>query len=270
MGTTTFFDKVRQQPLMALFFFIGLTIVIFVIATLFNLLYQQLVLNPDNFLAVSRDSAVLRSIWLTLYTSFIATLFALLAGIPLAYVLARKEFFGKQIIEAFIDIPVIIPHTVAGIALFSLLMKKGTVGSVFASLGIVFQDSMWGIVAAMFFVSYPFFVNSAKDGFLSVSPNLEHVSRTLGASQWRTFFSISLPLSIRHIASGAIMAWARGVSEFGAVVVLAYYPMIASTLILYKFNTGGLQESQPIAVLLILICFVTFICLRLLSNTRRR
>jgi molybdate/tungstate transport system permease protein len=66
------------------------------------------------------------------------------------------------------------------------------------------------------------------------------------------------------------MAWARGVSEFGAVVVLAYYPMIASTLILYKFNTGGLQESQPIAVLLILICFVTFICLRLLSNTRRR
>ncbi len=190
-------------------------------------------------------------------------------GIPLAYVLARHRFPGKHVLEALIDIPIIIPHTVAGIALFSLLMRKGTVGSVFESLGIVFQDSLWGIVAAMFFVSYPFFVNAAKEGFASVNPNYERVARTLGASQARAFRNIALPLAAPNIVSGAIMSWARGVSEFGAVVIIAYYPMIASTLILYRFNTGGLQESQPIAVLLIIICFITFLTMRLVSRKTR-
>jgi molybdate/tungstate transport system permease protein len=147
-------------------------------------------------------------------------------------------------------------------------MKRGAVGGFFESIGVVFQDSMWGIVAAMLFVSYPFFVNAAKDGFASVNPNYENVARTLGASQSHAFFHITLPLSIRNIISGAIMSWARGVSEFGAVVVIAYYPMIASTLILYRFNTGGLSESQPIAVLLIIMCFVTFLAFRIVSKKK--
>jgi len=248
----------------------GLVIVLFVFITLFNLLYKQLLLDPGNFFSIVTDSMVLRSIWLTLYASFLATLIAVVLGIPLAYFMARHDFFGKQLLEAFIDIPIIIPHTVAGIALFSLLMRKGTVGSVFENLGIVFQDSLWGIVVAMLFVSYPFFVNAAKEGFASVNPNLERVARTLGASQWRSFYNISLPLASPHIISGAIMSWARGISEFGAVVVIAYYPMIASTMIFYRFNTGGLQESQPIAVLLILICFLTFALFRYFSRKRRR
>ncbi len=259
----------KRNPLSVIFFLIGIIIIIFVIATLFNLLFRQLIVNTDNFIRVSQDSAVLRSIWLTLYTSFIATIISVVLGTPLAYVLARHRFPGRQVLEALIDIPVIIPHTVAGIALFSLLMRKGTVGSVFESLGIVFQDSLWGIVAAMFFVSYPFFVNAAKEGFVSVNPNYERVARTLGASQARAFRTIALPLAAPNIVSGAIMSWARGVSEFGAVVIIAYYPMIASTLILYRFNTGGLQESQPIAVLLIIICFVTFLTMRLVSRKKR-
>jgi len=260
----------RRNPLSFIFLIIGFGIILFVGAALFNLIYKTLFLNTDNFIAIMRDPAVLRSIWLTLYTSFIATLISIFFGIPIAYVLARHDFPGKQLIESIIDIPIIIPHTVAGIALFSLLMRKGTVGGIFESLGIVFQDSMWGIVAAMLFVSYPFFVNSAKEGFASINPNIEKVARTLGASQSHAFFHITLPLSIRHILSGAIMSWARGVSEFGAIVVIAYYPMIASTLILYRFNTGGLSESQPIAVLLILICFVTFLAFRMASKKKWR
>ena len=259
---------VRRNPLSSLFFLIGMTIILFVIAVLFNMLVRQLVINTDGFLAIARDSAVVRSIWLTLYTSFLATVIAVVLGIPLAYVMARHSFPGKDVLSAIIDIPVIIPHTVAGIALFSLLMRRGAVGSFFEQLGIVFQDSMWGIVAAMFFVSYPFFVNAAIEGFSSVDPNYERVARTLGANQWRAFRNIALPLARPHLLSGAIMAWARGVSEFGAVVIIAYYPMIASTLILYRFNTGGLGQSQPIAVLLILICFVTFLAMRM--ATRRR
>ena len=262
MNARNIANSVRRNPISFPFLCIGLLIIVFVAATLFNLLYRQLVLNLPNFLSVAKDPAVMRSIWLTLYTS------AIILGIPLAYFLARHEFKGKQVLEAIIDVPIIIPHTVAGIALFSLLMRKGAVGGVFERLGIVFQDSMWGIVAAMLFVSYPFFVDSAKEGFMSVNPNYERVARTLGASQWYSFLHIALPLSMRHILSGAIMSWARGVSEFGAVIVLAYYPLIASTLILYKFNTGGLSESQPIAVMLILICFVTFVAFRLISKGR--
>lgn len=261
--------RIKRNPLSFSFFIIGFLIVLFVICALSNMLYDQLIISPEAFFNTLRDTYVLKSIGLTLYASFLATLLAILLGIPLAYVLARHTFYGKNFIEAFIDIPVIIPHTVAGIALFSLLMRKGTVGSLFERLGIVFQDSLWGIVLAMFFVSYPFFVNAARDGFKSVNPNLERIARTLGATQWKSFYHIALPLAAPHLLSGAIMSWARGISEFGAVIIIAYYPMIASTLILYRFNTHGLAGSQPIAVLLILICFVTFTALRLVSKKKR-
>lgn len=258
----------RRNPISFIFFFIGFLLIILVVGTLFNLLFKQLVISPSNFIAILKDPSVLKSIGLTLYASFLATILAVLFGTPLAYAIARNNFYGKNIIEAIIDVPVIIPHTVAGIALFSLLSIRSPVGSVFANLGIVFQDSLWGIVIAMLFVSYPLFVNSAKEGFKSVNPNYERVARTLGASQLKSFYQIALPLSYHHLISGAIMSWARGISEFGAVVVIAYYPMIASTLIFYRFNTGGLKESQPIAVLLILLCFVIFLFLRLISKKK--
>lgn len=261
--------RIKRNPLSFTFFFLGFLIIIFVLGTLFKMLYEQLIINPEIFIHTLKDSYVLQSIGLTLYSSLLATILAVMLGIPLAYALARHEFYGKNFIEAVIDIPVIIPHTVAGIALFSFLMKKGVVGSFFERLGIVFQDSLWGIVVAMFFVSYPFFINAAKEGFKSINPNLERVARTLGATQWKSFYTIALPLATPHLLSGAIMSWARGISEFGAVIIIAYYPMIASTLILYRFNTHGLAGSQPIAVLLILICFITFIALRLVSKKKR-
>ncbi|NPV51291.1 MAG: ABC transporter permease [Candidatus Methanofastidiosum sp.] len=264
------FSEIRRNPLLILFFIFGMLIVVYIIAALSNMLYSQLVLHPGDFIAIIKDPDVLKSIWLTLYTSFLGTLIGVILGIPLAYILARYEFHGKDIIEAIVDIPIIIPHTVAGIALFSLLMKRGVVGMAFSKIGIVFQDNMWGIVMAMFFVSCPFFVGTVREGFKSVNPNLESVARTLGASQWKSFYQIALPLTSRHIFSGAIMSWARGISEFGAIIIIAYYPMIASTLILARFNTNGLLGSQPIAVLLIIICFITFVALRLVSKRGRR
>lgn len=260
------YSELRRNPLLIVFFILGMLIVVYIIATLSNMLYTQLILNPKDFIDVIKDPLVLESIWLTFYTSFIATVIAVALGIPLAYILARYEFYGKGIIEAVVDIPIIIPHTVAGIALFSLLMRRGAVGTAFSKLGVVFQDNMWGIVMAMLFVSCPFFVGAAREGFKSINPNLERVARTLGASQWESFYQIALPLNFRHIFSGAIMSWARGISEFGAIIIIAYYPMVASTLILSRFNSDGLKGSQPIAVLLILVCFVTFVILRLLSK----
>jgi len=261
---------VRSKRLSLIFSVVGSMLILFTLLVLFNMVFRQLVLDPRGFLEAINDPMVVSSILLTLYTSFLATLIAVILGTPLAYVLARHDFFGKNVVESFIDVPVIIPHSVAGIALFALLHSRSAVGTAFSNLGIVFEDSLWGIVAAMLFVSGSFYVNAAREGFQSINPRIERVARTLGASQWQAFYKVTLPLAIRHLFSGAVMAWARGISEFGAVIMIAFYPMIAPVLIYYRFTTHGLEGSQPIAVLLIIVCFGTFMVLRLSTKYWRR
>jgi molybdate/tungstate transport system permease protein len=260
----------ERYPLSAVFSLIGSTLILFTVLTLLNMVFKQVINQPGGLLEAVSDPIVVKSITLTLYASLLATFVAVIFGTPLAYVLARHDFPGKSIVEAIIDVPIIIPHSVAGIALYTLLMRRSAIGSAFNNLGVVFEDSLWGIVAAMFFVSAPFFVNAAREGFHSVDPRLERVARTLGASQWKAFRKVTLPLSLRHLLSGAIMSWARGISEFGAVIMIAFYPMIAPVLIYYRFTTQGLKGSQPIAVLLIIICVTVFLGLRLYSNRWRR
>ncbi len=220
-------------------------------------------------LETAQEQAVIASIWLTLRASLYATLFCLIFGVPLAYLLARHDFWGKSIIEALIDLPVIIPHTAAGIALLTVFGRKFFLGRFFKTLGLGFVGETAGIVVAMCFVSLPFLVNAAKEGFRSVNPRLEKVARTLGASPWKAFWEITLPLSRRHIFSGATMMWGRGISEFGAVVILAYHPMTAPVLIFERFNAYGLKYSQPAAVLLLIICLVVFIGLRSLNAGKK-
>lgn len=214
------------------------------------------------------DKTVWDSIFLTYYAALISTLIAIIFGTPLAYILSRYDFQGKSIVEGIVDVPVVIPHTVAGIALLAVFGSNGLVGS-FSP--IKFVDALPGIVVAMLFVSIPIYLNTAKEGFASVNLRLEQVARTLGASPAKVFFTISLPLVIRHIAAGAIMAWARAISEFGAVVVIAYYPMVAPTLIYERFLSTGLSAARPIAVILILLSLAVFVILRiLLWNKKER
>jgi molybdate/tungstate transport system permease protein len=254
--------SIKNHHLSLIFLFVGSLLILFTILTLFNMIFRQIVFDIEGLLEAAADPVVIESIVLTLYCSFLATLIAAILGTPLAYVLARHDFPGKSIVESVIDVPVIIPHSVAGIALYALFMSRSPVGGAFSNIGIIFEDSMWGIVVAMLFVSAPFYVNAAREGFQSINPRLERVARTLGASPWKSFYKITLPLSVRHLFSGAVMAWARGISEFGAVIMIAFYPMIAPVLIFYRFTTHGLRGSQPIAVLLILICIGVFILLR--------
>ena len=215
------------------------------------------------------DEEVRSSIGLTFYASLIATAIAFLCGVPLAYLLARVDFAGKQLIEGLVDLPIVVPHSAAGIALLMVLGRRAPLGKAFGLLGIKFVSSLPGIVAAMLFVSLPFLVNSAREGFEAVSPRLERVARTLGASPWRTFWSVSFPLAWRSILSGMILMWARGISEFGAVVILAYHPMVAPILIYERFESFGLNYARPIATLMILICLATFTALRLAAGRRR-
>jgi molybdate/tungstate transport system permease protein len=212
------------------------------------------------------DPIVKYAIWLSIETAFYATCIALVLGIPLAYLLARKDFFGKAFIKSIVDLPVVIPHTVAGIALLTVFGAHGIIGAPLENASIKFVDAMPGIVVAMLFVSIPFVINSAQDGFEAVDRRLENVARNLGASRLKTFTTITLPLASRNIFTGSIMAWARAVSEFGAVIILVYYLKVAPTLIYDKFIEGGLYASRPVAILLILVCLTVFIVLRFVTT----
>ncbi len=210
------------------------------------------------------------AVLLTFAASAAATVVALVLGVPLAYVLARADFPGKALVEAVIDLPVVVPHSAAGIALLMVFGRSGAVGRAFAALGVRFVSAVPGIVIAMLFVSLAFLVNAARDGFRSVDPRLEAVARTLGATPWEAFWQVALPLAWRNILSGVIMMWARGLSEFGAVVILAYHPMVAPVLIFERFESYGLAYARPVATLVILISLFVFFLLRWVSRDATR
>jgi len=226
--------------------------------------------DPGLLLAAIRDKEVFHSITLTLECAGYATLLALVFGVPLAYLLARFSFWGKSFIEAAINIPIIIPHAAAGIALLTVLSHGFVVGDIVKMTNVQIIDTKLGITIAMFFVSSPFLINNAIIAFNSFDAKLEKNCPDAWRWFWRTFFAISLPLSFRGIIKGALMMWGRGISEFGAVVILAYHPMITSTLIFERFESYGLKHSKPVAALLILLCLVFFSFIIYAGNSHAR
>ncbi|MCD6305800.1 MAG: ABC transporter permease [Deltaproteobacteria bacterium] len=217
-----------------------------------------------------RDKDVLRSIWLSIYASGTAALISFVCGTPLAYLLARTRFKGKQMVESIIDLPIVIPHPVVGIAILSIAGRNHWIGQALSDLGIRIMGSVTGIITVLTFVGLPFYINTAKEGFGAISPRLEKVSRSLGASMTSTFFRITFPLAWRSMVIGLIMCTARAISEFGAVVIVAYHPMIAPVMIYERFEAYGLKYSQPVAVWLVLVCLCLFLALRILTLRRPR
>lgn len=212
------------------------------------------------------DEEVTSSIWLTISLSMAATFIFAAASLPFAWLLARKKFIFKRLITGIIDLPVVIPHTAAGIALLGIVSRNSPVGKLAASLGFDFVGHPSGIMIAMAFASLPFFINSARDGFSMVPERLEKAALNLGASPFRVFCTISVPLAMRQIISGCVMMFARGMSEFGAVVIIAYHPMVAPILIYERFSSFGLQYARPVAVILIILSISFFLIMRLFSK----
>jgi len=219
----------------------------------------------DSYMQTLKDTEVINSIFLTMKVSLFATLFVLFTGLPLAYIIARYDFIGKSLLESLIDIPTMVPHTAAGIA---LLMTFGSqnIQNFLESLGLGFIDSTTGIMAAMMFLSAPYLINSAKEGFKNVDVKLENISRSLGAGPFETFMKIVIPNAKKDIINGMLMMWARGLGEFGAVVIIAYHPMIAPVLIYDRFINFGLNYSAPVAALMIIFSVMIFLSIRWLNN----
>ena len=246
---------------------LGALLVLFIIGPLLRLL---LLATPESLRQALHDQELLASIALTLGTATAATLIGVLLGVPLAYLLARRSFRGRRLVEALVELPVVIPHPVAGIALLLFLGRHSTVGGFFARLGVEFVNHVPGIVAGMLFVSVPILVSGAREAFRTIDPRLERVARTLGDGPAVSFRRVTLPLAGRGILAAAVLAWARSVSEFGAIVILTYNPQVASVLIYDRFTTIGLPAAVPAALLLLAVALGVFALVRVLQPVERR
>jgi molybdate/tungstate transport system permease protein len=244
----------------------GALLLLFVLVPLLNTLVRT---SSSVLWATLTDADVLASLGLTFYAAAWATVLAMFTGVPLAYLLARHNFAGKRWVEGIINLPIVVPHTAAGIALLTVFGRQGLVGQPMGAIGMRFTDDVPGVIVGMLFVSLPFLVNAAREAFAMVDPELEGVAQTMGASRWQAFCYVALPLAWRGIVAGAVMMWGRGISEFGAVVILAYYPKIIPVLAYERFAGFGLTAAQPVAVILILASLVVFVLLQVLLVPRQ-
>jgi molybdate/tungstate transport system permease protein len=242
-------------------------LVLFIVGPLLRLL---LFTSPQSLGEALRDAELRDSIVLTVVTASLATLIGVVLGVPLAYLLARRSFPGRRIVQGLIDLPVVIPHPVAGIALLLFLGRRSELGGALAHIGLEFVSRVPGIVAAMLFVSAPILVSGAREAFRSVDPQLERVARTLGDTAWGAFRRVTLPLAGRGVLAASILAWARSVSEFGSIVILTYNPKVASIFIYDRFTAFGLPAAIPGAVILLLVALMVFVCVRVLQPEDNR
>lgn len=242
-------------------------LVLFIVGPLLRLL---LLATPGSLSEAFRDAELRDSILLTVLTASAATLIGALLGVPLAYLLARRNFPGRRIVQGLIDLPVVIPHPVAGIALLLFLGRRSEVGGALAGIGLEFVSHIPGIVVAMLFVSAPIVVSGAREAFRTVDPQLERVARTLGDTGWGAFRRVTLPLAGRGILAASILAWARSVSEFGSIVILTYNPKVASIFIYDRFTAFGLPAAIPAAVVLLLVALTVFVVVRVLQPEEQR
>lgn len=253
----------RYTPFQLIITLAAALILLFLVAPLAGMFVST---SLSDLFETAKDTEVQQSIKLTLWVSLAATIIFSLAAIPLAYLLARKSFPFKSIVSGITDLPVVIPHSAAGIAILGFVSRDSVLGQMGSAIGLNFVGHPAGIAIAMAFVSLPFLVNAARDGFSGVPVRLEKAALTLGASPARVFFTISLPLAWRSIVSGLILMFARGMSEFGAVIMVAYHPMITPILIYERFGAFGLKYARPVSVLFIMISLAVFIALRMLAR----
>ncbi len=223
----------------------------------------------DGSLAVSLGSrVVLDALWLSLATTSVSLVLTVALGLPLAYVLARRTFRGMGWLEAIVDLPIVLPPSVAGLALLLVLGRRGILAGPLELLGISIPFTTLAVILAQTFVSAPFFIRSARTGIAGVDRDLEDAARVDGASERQLFRSITLPLASAALAAGLVMSWARSLGEFGATIMFAgnvegrtqTLPLVVYS----EFQGGALDASVAAAAILVLAAFGVLVAVRVL------
>jgi molybdate transport system permease protein len=221
----------------------------------------------DGLVPAAATTAVVRdALALSLVTTTSSLVLTVAIGTPLAYVLARHRFRGAAIVESLVDLPIVLPPSVAGLALLLLLGRRGVLGGPLDALGIELPFTTLAVVLAQSFVSAPFYIRSARTGFAGVARDLEDAARVDGASEAQVVRSISLPLAGGSLGAGLVMSWARSLGEFGATIMFAGNiegRTQTLPLVVYgEFQAGNLDASIAAAAILVVAAFGVLIAVR--------
>ena len=219
------------------------------------------------------EEAAREALWLSLRTTLIAVVVVVLVGTPAAYLLALREFPGRPLVLTAIELPLVMPPAVAGIALLAAFGPKGIFGPAIEGAGVelVFQTA--GVVVALIFVSAPFFLRAAVASFEALDPRLLEAARTLGAGPFKAFATVAVPTARGGLASGVALAWGRALGEFGATLLFAgSLQGITRTAPLAIFSDfsepGGFVSALALSAVLILVSAAILLGVKLLGGER--
>lgn len=212
--------------------FLALPMLIFLVLPLVALVTR---IRPSGLIESLGNAQVLQAISLSLTTTLISTFVALLLGTPLAFLVARRSFPGRAGLDTLLDLPMVLPPSVAGIALLMAFGRRGLLGVYLDDLGITLAFTQAAVVLAQIFVAAPFYIKAAIAGFGSVDRDLEQAASLDGASNWLIFRYITAPLAGPALFGGAVMTWARALGEFGATIIFAG-------------NFPGRTQTMPLAI----------------------
>ena len=210
--------------------------------------------------------AVLEALGLSLLTTAVSLAITVALGLPLGFVLARRRFRGASVIEAIVDLPIVLPPSVAGLALLLVLGRRGLLGEPLTLLGISMPFTTVAVVVAQVFVSAPFFIRSARAGIAGIDRDLEDAGRADGASEGQLFRLVTVPLASAALAAGLVMSWARSLGEFGATIMFAGNVEGRTQtlpLVVYgAFQGGDLDGSIAAAAILVLAAIGVLVAVR--------
>jgi molybdate transport system permease protein len=214
------------------------------------------------------SEVVLTALALSLVTTAVSLVLVVVLGLPLAFVLARRRFRGQWLVESIVDLPIVLPPSVAGLALLLVFGRRGIIGETLSVAGIEIPFTVVAVVLAQTFVAAPFFIRSARAGLVAVDREIEDAARVDGASERHLFRRITVPLAAGTLAAGIVMSWARALGEFGATIMFAGNiegRTQTLPLVVYgEFQGGDLDASIAAAAILVLAAFGVLIAVRIL------
>jgi molybdate transport system permease protein len=216
--------------------------------------------------AALASSAVIDALVLSLATTAVSLVVTVVLGAPLAFLLARRRFRGSSLVEAIVDLPIVLPPSVAGLALLLVFGRSGLLGSPLAAVGLTIPFTTLAVVVAQVFVAAPFFIRSARAGFAAVERDLEDAARVDGAGEGEVLRFVTIPLAAPALAAGLVMSWARALGEFGATIMFAgNFEGRTQTLplVVYgEFQAGDVDASVAAAAILVLAAFGVLLAVR--------
>lgn len=217
---------------------------------------------------VARDA-----LFLSLWTSTLTIALAILFGTPVAYALARYRFPGKALVDAIIDLPIVLPPTVAGVALLTAFGRRGLLGEPIEEwTGFTFGFRTTAVVMAQLLVAAPFYVRAVRSGLESVDPNMERVAYTLGASRTRAFFRVVLPQAKPSIIAGTILGWSRAMGELGATLIFAgnfqgkTQTMPLAIIQAFEGSSLGLAGAIALSLILLAVALLVLVLFRIVAG----